>query len=118
MDVVLKQVGHAAGDPDPAAATRLGDLALTLGLEPDGRVTYGPGQPGWRGVATLVAAEIMLAQQREQWARFKTCPFERCGISFYDRSRNASRVWHDVSTCGNQANLRAYRARQKGAAGT
>jgi predicted RNA-binding Zn ribbon-like protein len=106
-----------AGDPDPAAAGRLSDLALTLTLGADGRVTYGPGGPGWRGVAALVAAEILLAQQRGQWARFKACPFERCGIAFYDSSRNASRVWHDVSTCGNQTNLRAYRTRQKDAAG-
>jgi len=50
----------------------------------------------------------LLAQQRGQWPRFKTCQFDACGIAFYDSSRNASRVWHDVSTCGNQTNLRAY----------
>ena len=104
------------GQPDPAAAAALSDLALALGLGLDGRMSYGPAGSGWRGVAALVAAEILLAQQRGQWARFKSCPFERCGIAFYDSSRNASRVWHDVSTCGNQTNLRAYRARQKDAA--
>lgn len=104
------------GEPDPVAAAGLSDLTLTLGLGPDGRVTYGPAGPGWRGVAALVTAEVLLAQQRGQWARFKSCPHQRCGIAFYDSSRNASRVWHDVSTCGNQTNLRAYRARQKDAA--
>jgi predicted RNA-binding Zn ribbon-like protein len=100
-----------AGDPDPASTARLADLAVALGLRADGQVTYGPAGPGWRGVAGLVMAEILLAQQRGQWPRFKTCPFDVCGIAFYDSSRNASRVWHDVSTCGNQTNLRAYRAR-------
>jgi predicted RNA-binding Zn ribbon-like protein len=104
------------GGPDLGAGAALSELRLTLGLGPDGRVTYGPAGPGWRGVAGLVTAEILLAQQRGQWNRFKACPFERCGIAFYDSSRNASRVWHDVATCGNQANLRAYRARRKDAA--
>ena len=64
-------------------------------------------------MAALAAAEILLAQQRGQWARFKTCPLPPCGVAFYDESRNASRVWHDVKTCGNQANLHAYRARRR-----
>jgi predicted RNA-binding Zn ribbon-like protein len=82
-------------------------------------VTYGPqratgpGGGGWRSVAALAATEILLARQRGQWARFKTCPFPVCGVAFYDESRNSSRVWHDVRTCGNQANLRAYRDRRK-----
>jgi predicted RNA-binding Zn ribbon-like protein len=105
------------GQPASAgpAAAGLSELGLTLRLGPDGRVSYGPAGPGWRGVAALVAAEILLAQQRGQWPRFKSCPHQRCGIAFYDSSRNASRVWHDVSTCGNQTNLRAYRARRKDA---
>jgi predicted RNA-binding Zn ribbon-like protein len=40
-----------------------------------------------------------------------------CPCAFYDRSRNNSRVWHDVRTCGNVANLRASRARRRAAAG-
>ena len=39
------------------------------------------------------------------------------GFAFYDRSRNNGRVWHDVHTCGNVANLRASRARRRAGAG-
>ncbi|MGV9881539.1 CGNR zinc finger domain-containing protein [Streptomyces sp. NPDC003006] len=46
--------------------------------------------------------------------RLKTCRNPLCRVAFYDRSRNNSGVWHDVKTCGNAANLRAYRARRRG----
>jgi len=36
-------------------------------------------------------------------------------VAFFDRSRNNSGVWHDVKFCGNAANLRAFRARQRAA---
>ena len=34
-------------------------------------------------------------------------------MTFHDQSKNKSRAWHDVSTCGNKANVRAYRQRQR-----
>jgi predicted RNA-binding Zn ribbon-like protein len=43
----------------------------------------------------------------------KVCRNPRCRVAFYDRSRNNSGVWHDVRTCGNAANLRAHRERQR-----
>jgi predicted RNA-binding Zn ribbon-like protein len=107
----LAAPGEAADvEPDLAG---LASLPVALSVAPGGRVGYAPAAPGWRGVAALAGAEILLAQQRGQWPRFKTCPFPACGIAFYDVSRNASRVWHDVATCGNQTNLRAYRARRQ-----
>jgi predicted RNA-binding Zn ribbon-like protein len=100
----------------PAAGLTLPSAGLTLAVGPDGRVAYRPAASGGPAVTALVTAEILLAQQRGEWPRFKACPFPVCGVAFYDTSRNASRVWHDVRTCGNQANLRAYRARQAAAA--
>jgi predicted RNA-binding Zn ribbon-like protein len=47
--------------------------------------------------------------------RLKICRNPRCRVAFFDRSRNNSGVWRDVRTCGNAANLRAYRARQRAA---
>lgn len=96
-----------------AATPRWVGTRLTLGLEPDGRISYAPAATDWHGAAALVAAEILLAQQRGQWERFKACPAASCGVAFYDESKNGSRIWHDVRTCGNQANLQAYRARRK-----
>ncbi|MFI9385853.1 CGNR zinc finger domain-containing protein [Kutzneria sp. NPDC052558] len=43
----------------------------------------------------------------------KLCRNESCPAVFHDTSRNGSRIWHDVSTCGNAANVRAHRARNR-----
>ncbi|NUR09393.1 MAG: CGNR zinc finger domain-containing protein, partial [Nocardioidaceae bacterium] len=54
-----------------------------------------------------------LAQADGSWPRLKTCRGRGCPCAFYDASRNNSRVWHDVHTCGNVANLRASRTRRR-----
>lgn len=72
-----------------------------------------PRGTGWRRVAALALIEVFLAQQTGAWQRLKMCRNDRCGTMFFDRSRNISGVWHNVKICGNAANLRAYRARQR-----
>ena len=47
--------------------------------------------------------------------RLKICAAPDCDIAFYDRSKNCSKQWHDVATCGNAHNARAYRQRKKAA---
>jgi predicted RNA-binding Zn ribbon-like protein len=41
--------------------------------------------------------------------RLKQCP--NCGWLFIDRSKNNSRLWCDMATCGNQNKGRRFRAR-------
>lgn len=72
--------------------------------------------PTGRGVGWLraaIAAECLLARALGTWPRLKLCRNVRCPVAFYDGSRNASRIWHDVSTCGNAANVRAFRSRHQ-----
>jgi predicted RNA-binding Zn ribbon-like protein len=45
--------------------------------------------------------------------RLKICRNEVCSLSFYDRSRNNSGVYHDSRVCGNAMYLRASRARKR-----
>jgi predicted RNA-binding Zn ribbon-like protein len=79
----------------------------------DGQVRPEPRGIGWRRVAAMALIEIFQAQQAGTWQRLKMCRNDRCGTTFFDRSRNNSGVWHDVKVCGNAANLRAYRARKR-----
>jgi predicted RNA-binding Zn ribbon-like protein len=75
--------------------------------------------PRGDGLAWLtgaVAIELHLAGLAGQRNRLKVCRNERCGVTFHDQSKNNSRTWHDVSTCGNKANVRADRERQREAA--
>lgn len=102
----------AHGEPSPGKLPHVG-ATVALRIDADGRVRHGTSATGWRGVAALVTAEILLAQHTDTWQRFKTCPFPVCGVAFYDESRNNSRVWHDVRTCGNRTNLAASRERRR-----
>ncbi len=45
--------------------------------------------------------------------RLKECPGERCGWLFLDTSRNRSRAWCSMKTCGNTAKVKRYRRRAK-----
>jgi predicted RNA-binding Zn ribbon-like protein len=59
-------------------------------------------------------AEIVAALYRCKAAgtsdRLKLC--KSCGHAFYDTSKNRSRIWCDMTTCGSQEKARAYRQRQ------
>ncbi|MET7296644.1 CGNR zinc finger domain-containing protein [Streptomyces griseoloalbus] len=90
-------------------------FGTTVRLGVDGTVRTEPAGSGWEAVASLVLIEVFRAQQVDQWRRLKVCRSDRCRVTFFDRSRNNSGVWHDVRKCGHPANLRAFRARQKSA---
>ncbi|MHA3701103.1 CGNR zinc finger domain-containing protein [Jatrophihabitans sp. YIM 134969] len=79
----------------------------------DGHVRHAPRGDGARAVASLVHLETLLASHTGTLRRLKTCQNPACGAAFYDHSRNATRVWHDMKTCGNTMNLRASRARRR-----
>src|SRR6478672_7478412 len=106
----VERVLGGADDLDVGAAARLQVRAGgVVGVQPTGR--------GARWLAGAVWGEVLLAQHDGRWERLKVCRNPTCPCTFYDHSRNNSRVWHDVRTCGNVANLRASRARRKAAAG-
>jgi predicted RNA-binding Zn ribbon-like protein len=85
--------------------------AAALELGEDGEVELRPSGAGAAYVISKILTVVFEAQQVDTWRRLKTCRNLRCQVAFYDRSRNNSGAWHDVKTCGNQANLRAHRAR-------
>ena len=104
-----------SGDDDTSdrGAWSLPQATVQLRLGDDGQVRVEPRDSGWRAIASVALIEVMEAQRLDTWRRLKTCHETLCRAVFYDRSRNNSRVWHDVHTCGNAVNLRAYRARQR-----
>lgn len=98
-----------------SAALDVPARALTVGVTAGGPV-YGPRGDGAAGLTALIGMELLLAIRAGTADRLRVCMNAECGAAFYDQSRNGSRVWHDVKTCGNVANLRASRARRKNAA--
>lgn len=58
----------------------------------------------------FAAAELL---RSKDLARLKACPPPQgCGWLFLDRSRNGSRTWCNMKTCGNLAKQRRHRARR------
>lgn len=45
--------------------------------------------------------------------RLKVCPGETCGWLFIDTSKNRSRHWCSMRTCGNAAKVRRFRERNR-----
>jgi hypothetical protein len=102
-----------ADEPGNGATAVLLSAAAALELHSDGVVRLKPRGSGWRYLISLLLAVEWQAQAQDTRRRLKVCRNPRCRVAFYDPSRNNSGVWHDVRTCGNAANLRAHRERQR-----
>jgi predicted RNA-binding Zn ribbon-like protein len=102
---------HGGADAAASTVATTVDVAVTA----DGSA-LAPRGDGLAWLTGAVAIELHLAGLAGQRHRLKVCRNERCGVAFHDQSKNNSRAWHDVSTCGNLANVRAYRERQREAA--
>ena len=94
-------------------ATLLPSASVSARVVPDGTVLLEPRGDGHRRVNAIVLIETFTAQRLDTWRRLKICRNEVCSLSFYDRSRNNSAVYHDSRVCGNAAYLRASRARKR-----
>lgn len=103
--------GHA-GEPSATVAVPSieATAAITLGAE---GVQLHPRGNGVESVRSYVLIQLAAATYADTMRRLKVCANPRCRGAFYDRSKNCSRQWHDVTTCGNNQNVRAYRARLK-----
>ncbi|MEV6602200.1 CGNR zinc finger domain-containing protein [Actinoplanes sp. NPDC051346] len=113
--VILSGSGRG---PEQDGALPPADVSVTLVPDAEGWVRIVPSGRGTRWLASTLWAEVLVAQQAGMWPRLKLCNNPECRAAFFDTSRNNSGVWHDVSTCGNTANLRAFRERRRLLGGT
>ena len=93
--------------------TLLPSAAVSVRVGADGAALLEPRGDGSRRVSAIVLIETFTAQLLGTWRRLKLCRNDRCAVSFYDRSRNNSAVYHDSRECGNAIYLRASRARKR-----
>ncbi len=87
---------------------RLGDPAI-------GEAAVVPAGEGVGAAVGSVVADLARSQVLGTWERLKACPAEGCGWAFVDVSKNRSRRWCEMSSCGNQHKVRSYRARRRSA---
>jgi predicted RNA-binding Zn ribbon-like protein len=67
-----------------------------------------------QGGETLVGVTLRdLAQLRSEgkWNRIKICANPDCRAAYYDTTRARTQRWHSYATCGNKANVAAFRSR-------
>jgi CGNR zinc finger/Putative stress-induced transcription regulator len=113
LRTTFENVILSGANPEPDGALPPADVPVSLVPDADGWVRIVPTGRGTRWLASALWAEALLAQQAGLWPRLKLCHNADCRAAFFDTSRNNSGVWHDVSTCGNTANLRAFRERKR-----
>jgi len=114
---------YNADDPtDPArrnALVRLDALAFRVPLRArvaeDG-TWLAPAADGVLGVLGELLAAVVLADHDGSLRRLKICRSDGCQQAFYDWSKNGSRCWCSMQTCGNRSKTRAYRGRRREAA--
>ncbi|MBW4550253.1 MAG: CGNR zinc finger domain-containing protein [Aphanocapsa sp. GSE-SYN-MK-11-07L] len=109
----------AARQPVPSLATLNHQLVLAL---PHLQLQTAPAGFAWSwaepGLAldqmlwpvTCSAAELLTSPDQ---SRIRECAAPDCGWLFLDLSRNRSRRWCDMETCGNRTKARRHYARSK-----
>jgi len=85
---------------------------------PDGPPGLVPVSAGAQGALGSVVAAVAATATEGRWSRLKACLADDCRWAFYDTSRNRSRTWCSMESCGNRTKTRAYRARQRSAHST
>jgi predicted RNA-binding Zn ribbon-like protein len=85
---------------------------LSVAFDAGGAVTVVPRHPGYPGALAQLLVPVAGAAADGSWERAKACDDDECEVAFYDRSRNRSGRWCDMSICGNRSKVRAYRSKR------
>jgi predicted RNA-binding Zn ribbon-like protein len=66
---------------------------------------------GVRGAIGRILVEVYDEMVDGIWERMKACRADDCRWAFLDTSKNKSRAWCSMESCGNRAKVHAYRQR-------
>jgi len=110
-------LANGPSEPDPAAIATLnrlgGAASLSVLLRPDGRAELHAVGDGLDQTLGRLLSIIYTAMVDGSFSRLKGCANDTCRWLFYDQSKNRSRKWCEMQTCGNVINARAYRQRHR-----
>jgi predicted RNA-binding Zn ribbon-like protein len=102
-----------AGDPSGAwerLRPFLASTRLSLAVNPSYGLELKPEDKG--PIASLLAV-VYESQLLGTWARLRACRKASCRFAYFDRTKNASRAWCSMATCGNQAKAQRRRQRER-----
>jgi len=119
LDDLRSKVSGTSEAGAPGAPERLNDAARQAGLT----ICFGCTEDapvhteatGVRGAVGRLLGIAFLSELDGSWERLSGCANQDCRSVFWDRSKNRSGRWCSMDTCGNQAKVRAYRARERAA---
>lgn len=104
--------------PDDSAARMLNALIRSLGVQPRvqpyGEVELKAGSVTQRNapIASMLVMALE-AMSSGDWERFKLCRDSECAASFYDSSKNGTKVWCSMDGCGSRNKMRRMRERME-----
>lgn len=107
------------GEGDASAAwERLRPLLATahllLAVHPHG-LELRPAHEADKGPIASLLAVVYEAQVRGTWGRLRACRKPSCRFAYYDHTKNGSRAWCSMASCGNQAKAQRRRERARSA---
>ena len=108
-------IANRGGQPATAATDvvrRASEAArLRVAMDDTGRTALEPESRGVDGAVATLLGILHEARLTGDWPRLKAC--RRCEYAFFDRSKNRSAAWCDMSICGNRTKNRAYYRRRR-----
>lgn len=99
---------HAAWE---ALSPFLARARLALNIDPDRGLELRPVSPEAGGPIASLLTIIYESLRNGTWSRLRACRKPTCRFAYYDQTKNGSRAWCSMATCGNQA--KAHRRRQR-----
>jgi len=105
----LLSAGDAAARRRVNAVLEHGRIRLSIAAGPATRETLEVDEPAWRP-AVMAAAGVLRMLDADP-DRIRRCEHPDCVLWFFDVSRNGTRRWCSMTTCGNRAKAARHYAR-------
>jgi predicted RNA-binding Zn ribbon-like protein len=111
----IRDVLTQPGQPDALEHLNqvLGHGSVRLSIEPPARPeqTLEVDDPAWRPAVMAAASLLELLQEAPD--RIRKCQNPVCVLWFYDTTRNGTRRWCSMATCGNRAKAHRHYDRNR-----
>jgi len=110
-------MGNSGSGPDPQVIALFNELAgptrLVMHLSAEGSAELVAEGSGLDRALGRLLASIYVAMTDGSWPRLKACSNDSCRWLYFDHSKNHSKKWCTMESCGNVVNARAYRERRR-----
>jgi predicted RNA-binding Zn ribbon-like protein len=86
---------------------------LDLTIDPERGLGLKPSREGSESAIASLLAVVYEALVDGTWSRLRACRKPSCRFAYYDHTKNGSRAWCSMASCGNQAKAQRRRQRER-----